>query len=58
MATAVVIHTRANGLEIVELTTSELNRAALAVYEKRGWREERRVRYGATLVRVLRKKVG
>jgi ribosomal protein S18 acetylase RimI-like enzyme len=52
-----VDHARANGLEVVQLMTSDLHRAALAAYGKKGWKEERRVRYGTTWVRVLQKKI-
>jgi ribosomal protein S18 acetylase RimI-like enzyme len=53
----VVAHARRHGLEVVELTTSDLNKAALAVYQKNGWKEERRVYYGSTWLPVLGKKI-
>jgi hypothetical protein len=52
-----VTHARANGLNVVELTTSELNKAGLVMYGKDGWTVKKRMRDRTLCLLVLRKRL-
>lgn len=53
----VVTHAYENGLKAIQVITSELNKAALAVYDKNGWTVEKRWKVKTLWVRDLRKRL-